>query len=82
MVRAKSAGAFMTRQHLPNRRLCESFDVQVANLSYKVSVGRFSNGDLAEVFIMRDSARAMVNSDGTASGVAAAVLDKILGGAP
>jgi hypothetical protein len=97
------------RQRLPNRRLCESFDIQVANLSYKVSVGRFPNNrELAEVFISnhrsnssadvaaRDCgilislllqhgcaaetiARALSrNTDGSASGVAAAVLDKIL----
>jgi hypothetical protein len=91
----------------PNRRTCETFDIQVANLSYKVSIGRFPNGKLAEVFISnhRSNSSADVaardcgilislllqlgcpaeviahslsrNTDGSASGVAAAVLDAI-----
>jgi hypothetical protein len=96
------------RRRLENRRLCESFDIQVANLSYKGSVGRFPDRELAEVFISnhRSNSSADVaardcgilislllqhgcaaetiahalsrNTDGSASGVAAAVLDKIL----
>jgi hypothetical protein len=98
------------RRRLDNRRLCESFDLQIAQLSYKVSIGRFPNGDLAEAFISnhrsnsaadvaaRDCgilislllqygceagtiARALSrNTDGSASGVAAAVLDLIAAG--
>jgi hypothetical protein len=97
------------RRRLQNRRSCESFDIQVANLSYKVSIGRFPSGELAEVFISnhRSNSSADVaardcgilmslllqhgcdartiahslsrNTDSSASGVAAAVLDKILG---
>jgi hypothetical protein len=96
------------RQRLQNRRLCETFDIRVGDLSYKVSVGHFSNSDLAETFIsnhrsnsaadvaardcgilislllqhgcdVRTIARALSrNTDGSASGVAAAVLDRIL----
>ena len=98
------------RLRLPNRRLCVTFDIQVAHLSYKVSIGRFRNGALAEIFISnhRSNSSADVaardcgilmslllqlgcpaetiahslsrNTDGSASGVAAAVLDKIIGG--
>jgi hypothetical protein len=97
------------RQRLPDRRSCESFDIQIANLSYKVSIGRFPDGALAEVFISnhRSNSSADVaardcgilislllqnqcdaaiahslsrNTDGSASGVAAAVLDKVLEG--
>jgi hypothetical protein len=95
-----------------NRRTCETFDIQVANLSYKVSIGRFPNGKLAEVFISnhRSNSSADVaardcgilmslllqlgcpaeaiahslsrNTDGSASGVAAAVLDAIAEATP
>ena len=98
------------RQRLSNRRLCETSDIEVGQLSYKFSTGRFPNGELAEVFISnhRSNSQADVaardcgilislllqfhcpvetiahalsrNSDGSASGVAAAVLDKILQG--
>jgi hypothetical protein len=97
------------RKRLDNRRASETFDLQVAHLSYKVTISRFANGDLAETFISnhrsnshadvaardcgilislllqhscdaRTIARALSrNTDGSASGIAAAVLDKILG---
>jgi len=95
------------RQRLPNRRMAETFDIEVAGLKYTVTVGRFPDGRLSECFIgnhksnsaadvnARDGgillslclqhgceaetiARALCrNSDGTASGVIGAVLDKI-----
>ena len=97
------------REGLANRRGCETFDIEIAGLSYKVSIGRFPRGGLAEVFISnhRSNSSADVaardcgilmslllqlgypadtiahslsrNTDGSASGVAAAVLDKIVG---
>jgi hypothetical protein len=96
------------RRRLQNRRPCLTFDIRVANLTYKVSTGHFPNGELAEVFISnhRSNSSADVaardcgilmslllqmgcpaetiahslsrNTDGSASGVAAAVLDTIL----
>jgi hypothetical protein len=41
----------MTRQRLPNRRLAETFELEVAGLRYTCTVGRFSDGRLAEVFL-------------------------------
>ena len=38
----------MTRQCLPNRRLAETFELEVAGLRYTCAVG---NGRLAEVFL-------------------------------
>jgi hypothetical protein len=98
----------LPRRTLPNRRLCETFDIEVAGLSYKVSIGRFPNGALAEIFISNHRANSAAdvaardcgilisllaqhrcpietiagslsrNADGSASGVAGAVIDKIL----
>jgi hypothetical protein len=95
------------RNRLPNRRLSETFNVEVAGLRYKATISRFSDGGIAEVFVSnhkagnasdvaaRDAgilvslllqhgcpietiAHALSrNSDGTASGVIGAVLDKI-----
>jgi hypothetical protein len=95
------------RQRLPNRRLAETFDIEVAGLRHKVTAGYFPDGSLSEVFISnhkagnasdvaaRDAgillslclqhgcsvetiARALSrNSDGSASGVVGAVIDKI-----
>ena len=41
----------MTRQCLPNRRLAETFELEVAGLRYTCTVGRFNDGRLAEVFL-------------------------------
>jgi hypothetical protein len=54
----------MTRQRLPSRRLAETFELEVAGLHYKVTIGRFADGSLAEVFVSNHKA-------GNASDVAA-----------
>jgi hypothetical protein len=41
----------MTRARLPNRRLAETFEINVGGLRYVVSTGRFADGTLAELFI-------------------------------
>lgn len=41
----------MTRQRLPNRRLAETFELEVAGLRYTCTVGRFNDGRPAEVFL-------------------------------
>src|SRR6516164_4345221 len=41
----------MTRRRLPNRRLAETFDLEVGGLRYVASIGRFTDGALAEVFL-------------------------------
>jgi hypothetical protein len=95
------------RARLPNRRPAETFDLEVAGLRYKVTVG-FLDGRPVEVFISnhkagnasdvaaRDAgillslllqygcpieviAKALSrNSDGSASGVVGAVVDRIM----
>jgi hypothetical protein len=39
------------RVRLPNRRACETFDVSAGSLKYRVTVGRFADGRVAELFI-------------------------------
>jgi hypothetical protein len=39
------------RQRLPNRRPCESFELEIAGLRYVVSVGRYADGRVGELFI-------------------------------
>jgi len=41
----------MSRQRLPDRRLAESFDIEVAGLFYKCKVSRFADGQIGEVFL-------------------------------
>jgi hypothetical protein len=52
------------RKRLPNRRLCQTRDIEFAGLRYKVSVGYFPDGSPAEAFISNHKA-------GNASDVAA-----------
>jgi hypothetical protein len=39
------------RARLPNRRLAETFELECAGLRYTCTVGRFTDGRLAEIFI-------------------------------
>jgi ribonucleoside-diphosphate reductase alpha chain len=39
------------RVRLPNRRTCESFELEVDGLRYTCSLGRFPNGRVGEVFL-------------------------------
>jgi hypothetical protein len=41
----------MPRQRLPNRRIAETFELDVSGLRYTATVGRFADGRLAEIFI-------------------------------
>src|SRR5262249_19098870 len=44
-------GRGMNRQCLPNRRPAESFDFEVAGLTYTATVGRFPDGRVGEIFL-------------------------------
>jgi hypothetical protein len=46
----------VTRRRLPNRRAALSFALEVGGLHYVVSIGRFEDGSLAEVFISNGKA--------------------------
>ena len=39
------------RERLANRRLAETFDLEVASLRYTCTVGRFPDGSIAELFL-------------------------------
>jgi hypothetical protein len=39
------------RQRLPDRRQCETLQFEHSGFRYLASIGRFHNGDLAEVFL-------------------------------
>lgn len=41
------------RERLPNRRASTGFDIEALGLRYHVSVSRFDDGRLAEIFIDR-----------------------------
>src|SRR5262245_1655163 len=39
------------REHLPNRRPAETFELRAGGLKYTYTIGRFADGRLAEVFL-------------------------------
>ena len=41
----------MTRQRLENRRPCETFSFECNGQTYTATIGRFSDGRLAEIFL-------------------------------
>src|SRR5437868_1202201 len=41
----------MTRARLPNRRLAQTFELEVAGLRYTCTVRRFANGEVGELFL-------------------------------
>ena len=41
----------MTRRHLANRRLAETFELTVAGLRYTCTIGWFPDGSIAELFL-------------------------------
>jgi len=43
--------ALTERERLPNRRLCESFNIETAGLRYVATIGRYADGRLAEIFL-------------------------------
>jgi hypothetical protein len=53
-----------TRRQLPQRRLAETFDVEIAGLRYKATVGYFADRTPAELFVSN-------HKSGNASDVAA-----------
>src|SRR5262249_524095 len=61
LLRGRSAGNEIAREHLretagwrhrlPDRRLSESFDIEIGGLEYTATVSRFSDGRIGEVFL-------------------------------
>jgi hypothetical protein len=66
------------RQHLPDRRHAESFEFAVGGLRYTATVGRYPDGSIGELFLIR---RALCRDGrGNASGPLGAALDLLRGG--
>lgn len=47
------------RHRLPNRRPAETFEVESQGLRFTVTVGRFSDGSIAEIFLQNHKAGSM-----------------------
>jgi len=63
----------VSRRRLPQRRGAETFELEVGGLRYVVSIGRFADGALAEIFISNGKA----GSDSDANARDAAIITSI-----
>ena len=61
------------RQRLPNRRLCESFELEVAGLRYVASFSRFADGRVAEMFLQNHKPASQSDSNARDSAIAASL---------
>jgi hypothetical protein len=41
----------MSRRRLPNRRNCETFDIESSSMPFTVTISRFEDGSLGEIFV-------------------------------
>jgi ribonucleoside-diphosphate reductase alpha chain len=61
------------RERLPNRRLAETFEFEVAGLRYTCTVGRFADGRVAEVFLQNHKPSSQSDSNARDAAVAASL---------
>jgi hypothetical protein len=63
----------MGRQRLLNRRAAETFEIEVGNLRYTATIGRFENGGLAEIFLQNTKSASQSDNNARDSAVAASL---------
>jgi hypothetical protein len=61
------------RQRLPDRRPAESFDIEVAGLSYICTVGRFADGQIGELFLQNHKPGSQSDANARDAAVAASL---------
>jgi hypothetical protein len=61
------------RNHLPNRRLAETFDFMSEGLAFKATVARFPDGRLAEIFLSNHKAGSMADTAARDSAIVASI---------
>jgi hypothetical protein len=61
------------RERLTNRHSCETFNVEAAGQRYVVSIGRFADGRVAEVFIANGKAGSDSDSNARDAAIAASL---------
>jgi hypothetical protein len=61
------------RARLPNRRLAETFELEVHGLKYTATIGRFSDGSVGEVFLQNHKPGSQSDTNARDSAVAASL---------
>jgi hypothetical protein len=57
------------RARIPNRRLAESFELEVAGLRYTATIGRFTDGRVAEIFLNNHKAGSAADTNARDSAI-------------
>jgi ribonucleoside-diphosphate reductase alpha chain len=61
------------RDRLPNRRLAETFELEVHGLKYTATIGRFSDGRVGEIFLQNHKPGSQSDSNARDAAVAASL---------
>jgi hypothetical protein len=61
------------RARLPNRRLAETFELEVAGLKYTCTVGRFDDGSVAELFLSNHKSNSAADTNARDSAIVCSI---------
>jgi hypothetical protein len=61
------------RQRLPNRRLAQTFELEVAGLRYTATIGRFPDGRIGEIFLNNQRADSGADTNARDSAVVCSI---------
>jgi hypothetical protein len=61
------------RERLPNRRLGETFELEVAGLCYTATVGRFSDGRIGEIFLTNHKSNSAADTNARDSAIVCSI---------
>jgi hypothetical protein len=64
----------MARQRLPNRRIAETFELEVSGLRYTVTLGRHRDGRILEVFLQNHKPGSQSDANARDAAVAASTI--------
>ena len=60
----------IVRERLPNRRLAETFELEVAGLKYTATVGRFADGRIGELFLSNHKSNSAADTNARDAAIA------------
>ena len=61
------------RERLPNRRLGETFDLEVAGLLYTCTIGRFADGRIGEIFLSNHKSNSAADTNARDSAIVCSI---------
>jgi hypothetical protein len=61
------------RERLPNRRLGETFELEVAGLRYTATIGRFPDGRIGEIFLNNHKSNSAADTNARDSAIVCSI---------